>query len=244
MGKIRLLLEKATGKKYLVKDIQQDFHTAAGTIKSDDLQSKTGLVTSTSGKAFYLLEPAFPDLLEQLHRGPQIMLAKDVGFILAKTGVNRDSLVVDAGGGSGVLCLSLANVCKKVTVYENNSAHYQILMKNIGLLGLKNITVKQEDIYLRFTEREVDLITLDLPEPWRVTRLAEDALKAGGFLVVYAPQINQIKQFVDSTKETRMRVQGTIELLERRWKIEERIMRPEHEMLGHTGFLCWVRKLS
>ena len=34
----------------------------------------------------------------------------------------------------------------------------------------------------------------------------------------------------------------TIEILERQWKIEDRIMRPEHEMLGHTAFLVFCRK--
>ena len=34
----------------------------------------------------------------------------------------------------------------------------------------------------------------------------------------------------------------TLELIERKWKIEDKIMRPEFQMLGHTGFLTFCRK--
>ncbi|MBI1968459.1 hypothetical protein HYS49_00970 [Candidatus Woesearchaeota archaeon] len=103
--------------------------------------------------------------------------------------------------------------------------------------------MKQEDIYKGIAEKELDLITLDLPEPWRVTMHAEKALKNGGFVVVYCPQINQAKQFIDSSKGTRIKIIETVELLERKWKIEGQIIRPEFEMLGHTGFLTLGRKM-
>lgn len=239
----KTLLEKSSRKKYLVKDAKEDFHTSAGVIKSKDLQSGKEIVTSTTGKEFFLLEAQFPDLWESMQRGPQVMLPKDIGWILAKTGINASSKVVDAGGGSGSLCLSLANICKEITVYESNAEHQRILLKNIATFGFTNIKVRQEDIYKGIPEKEVDLITLDLPEPWKVTLHAEKALKSGGFIVVYAPQINQAKQFIDSAKGTRIKVLETIELLERKWKIEGQIMRPEFEMLGHTGFLTLGRKM-
>jgi len=227
----------------VVKNSKEDFHTSAGVIKSKDLQSTKEIVTSSKGKDFFILQSQFSDLWENMQRGPQLMLPKDIGWILAKTGINVNSKVVDAGGGSGSLCLSLANVCKEVTAYESNTEHHRILLKNVTAFGLSNIKVKQEDIYKGITEKEVDLITLDLPEPWKVTAHAEKALKNGGFVVVYCPQINQAKQFIDSVKGTRIKIMETVELLERKWKIEDRIMRPEFEMLGHTGFLTLGRKM-
>ncbi len=227
----------------MVKDPTQDFYTSAGNITSKDLQSGKPLVRSSEGITFYLLSPSFPDLLAELQRGPQLMLPKDIGLILAKTGVNKDFKVVDAGGGSGTLCLSLANICREITVYEINAKHCQVLIKNVAASGFTNIKIKQEDIYKRIVEKELDLITLDLAEPWKVTQHAEKALKNGGLIVIYAPQINQNKQFIDSAKGTRIKIIETIELLERKWKIEGQIMRPEFEMLGHTGFLTLGRKL-
>ncbi len=243
MNTAKIIIDKETGTKYVVKNIKEDFHTSAGVIKSKDLQFAKGIVTSSKGKDFFVLESQFADLWENMQRGPQLMLPKDIGWILAKTGVNGQSKIVDAGGGSGSLCLSLANVCKEVIVYEVNREHHRILLKNIAAFGFTNINVKQEDIYKGIVETELDLITLDLPEPWKVTLHAENSLKNGGFVVVYCPQINQAKQFIDSVKGTRIKIIETVELLERTWKIEGQIMRPEFEMLGHTGFLTLGRKM-
>lgn len=238
----KLLLEQNTGKKFLVKDFSEDYHTSFGIISSKELKSKKTSIKSSTGKQFLLLDATFPDLWEQFQRGPQIMLQKDIGLIIAKTGINKDSEVVDAGGGSGSLCLSLANVCKKVTVYENNPEHHKIVQKNIALSELSNVTLKQEDIYKGIKEKEIDLITLDLPEPWQVVKSAEISLKDGGFLVIYLPNLTQMQKFLASLKGTSFKVLEIVELLERKWAIHEQIMRPEFQMLGHTGFMTFCRK--
>jgi tRNA (adenine57-N1/adenine58-N1)-methyltransferase catalytic subunit len=239
----KILIEQSTGKKHFVKDLEDNFHTSLGVISKKDLKSKNHMIKSDKNKTFFLIEPTFPDLWESLQRGPQMIIQKDVGMIIAKTGINKNSKVVDAGAGSGSLCLSLANVCKEITTYETNPEHYSIVAKNIKLFGFKNIELKQADIYKGIKEKDIDVITLDLPEPWRVTEQAEETLKSGGFLVVYLPNLGQVKMFIDSTKRTKIKVLETLELLERKWKIEDKIMRPEFQMLGHTGFLTFCRKL-
>ena len=110
------------------------------------------------------------------------------------------------------------------------------------LFGVTNINLKQDNIYENLPEKNVDLITLDLPEPWRAITPAETALKTRGHLVIYLPNLIQVKRFIDSTKKTPIKVIETIELIERKWKIEDQIMRPEFQMLGHTGFLIFCRK--
>ena len=71
---------------------------------------------------------------------------------MAKTGM-KDWEVVDAGGGSGSLCLALANICSKVTVYEINPEHHKIVYRNIALSGLPNVILKQDDIYKGIKEK-------------------------------------------------------------------------------------------
>ncbi len=241
---MKLLIEAETGKSYLVKNLQDEFHTAHGAIKSADLRSNKTKVISSKGHTFQLFEAGFVDRWEQLQRGPQIMVPKDIGFILAHPGVNQHSNIVDAGGGSGSLCFSLANVCKEVVVYEHSADNVSLLNKNKQLLGLQNVTIKHQDIYDSIEEREIDLITLDLPEPWRALPPAETALKAGGFVVVYLPNLLQVKQYIDAAAESAITIIETVELLERKWKIEKNILRPEFQMLGHTGFLIMGRKLG
>ncbi|MDO8655964.1 MAG: methyltransferase domain-containing protein, partial [Nanoarchaeota archaeon] len=158
-------------------------------------------------------------------------------------GINKDSEVLDAGGGSGSLCLSLANICKKVTVYEIHPEHHKVVQKNIDLSGLNNVTLKKDDIYQGIKEKELDLITLDLPEPWQVVKHAEKSLKEGGFLVIYLPNLTQMQRFLASLKGTSLKMLETVELLERKWAINEQIMRPEFQMLGHTGFMAFCRKM-
>jgi len=184
----------------------------------------------------------FADLWANLNRGPQIVQSKDIGLILAKTGVNHDSVVVDAGAGSGSLALSLANVCKKVTCYETNQNHLEVAQKNKEMFDTKNLEIKKGDISEKLTEKNLDLITLDLPEPWKVIEKAEQALKLGAHLAVYLPNILQMKQFIDATRRTQIKVQETIELIERNWKFEERIARPETAAMAHTGFICFCRR--
>ena len=89
----------------------------------------------------------------------------------------------------------------------------------------------------------MDLITLDLPEPWQVI-YAEKALKNGRYVVSYLPNLTQVKRFLDSLKGTSFKVLETVELLERRWAINDLIMRPEFQMLGHTGFITFCRKMQ
>lgn len=239
----KILIHQKTGKKFFVKDKNEEFHTSFGIIAATDLSADKDVVESSKKEKFIVLNPSFADLWEDLLRGPQVMIHKDIGMILAKTGVNHTSKVVDAGGGSGSLCFSLANVCKEVTVYEINPEHYKILSKNKDSFGLQNITLKQENIYEGIEEKELDLITLDLPEPWNVLQHAEKVLKSGGHLVIYLPNLTQVKIFVDSILgKGQIKVIETLELIERKWKIEDKIMRPEFEMLGHTGFLVFCRK--
>jgi len=238
----KILIERRSRNKYYVKDLDDNFHTSFGMISKEDLNSKQSIVKSDKGKEFFTFKPSFSDLWENLVRGPQVMIQKDIGIIIAKTGVNGSSKIVDAGGGSGSLCLSLANICKEITVYEINPEHYDVISKNVKLFGIKNLELKQSNIYDGISEKNLDLINLDLPEPWQVTEHAEKSLKQGGHLTVYLPNLNQVKLFIDSTKGKNIEVMETIELIERKWKIDGRIMRPEFQMLGHTGFITFCRK--
>ncbi len=239
----KILIHQKTGKRFVVKDLQEDFHTPQGSISHKDLASEKEILISTKGDRFLALRPNFPDLWEELQRGPQIMIHKDIGLIIAKTGLHRESIIVDAGGGSGSLCLSLAHIAKHVTTYETSAENVSIITKNQQMMAINNLTVKHQNIYDGIDESNVDIITLDLPEPWHVLLQAEKALTPGGFLVVYLPNLTQMQEFILQAVKTRCKVIETIELIERKWVIDQKIMRPEFQMLGHTGFLTFCRKL-
>jgi len=241
-NKFNILIHQKTGKKYLVKDINEEFHTSEGLITAKDLKSKKSEVKSSKEEIFTLLEASFVDLWERIKRGPQVILQKDVGLIITKTGVNHQSKVLDAGGGSGSLCCYLAHISKEVTTYEIQAELIKVLEHNKQLMGLNNLTIKNKNVYEGIEEKELDLITLDLAHPWEVIGHAEKALKIGGYLVVYLPNIIQMKTFLDALRKSSIQFLELEELIERKWKVEEQILRPEYDMLGHTGFLCFCRK--
>ena len=238
----KIAVEISSNKKYLIKTTDDDFVTPQGMLNKRDLKHE-GRIKASSGKVFSIIKPSFVDLWENLKRGPQIVIQKDIGLIITKTGINKESTVVDAGAGTGSLCLALANICKHVTTYETNGEHVTIVEKNIAMMGFTNITLKKESIYNDIPEHDIDLITLDVPEPWKVLENAEKSLVMGGFVVVYLPNILQVKTFADAIPKSGITMLEVVELLERQWRVEENIVRPEFEMLGHTGFLVFCRKI-
>lgn len=239
----KILLTK-TGREFFVKDLNQDFHTEFGFIKKSDLKKVNQVVKTNKNQELYILEPSFTDKFKKIKRGPQIITLKDIGTIIAETGINKNSTVLDAGGGSGSLSCFLANICKRVYCYEIRKDFIKIIEENKKLLELKNLTVKNKDITEGITEKNLDLITLDLPEPWQVIPQAEKALKPGAFLVAYLPTITQVTGFVNQIKSSKkIFYLKTLENLQRNWIINNKIVRPDFQMLGHTGFIIVARKV-
>lgn len=244
MGKEIILVSKEK-KEFFVRDMSKDFHTKYGFVKASDLKKKEGSEIKTNiGKGFYIISPSFVDKFKRISRLPQIPLLKDIGAIIALTGVGKNSVVVDAGGGSGGIACFLAHIVKKVVSYEINDHYIKLIKKNRRFLGIKNLSIKKKNIYKKIDEKNVDLIILDLPEPWRAIKSAKRALKIGGFIASYSPTIPQVQQFVEMIeKDDKLINLMTIELMERRWKIEGRIARPQSGAL-HSGFLSFARRIS
>ncbi len=246
MDKIKKVLITSDGKKFFVRDLTKDFHCQFGFVKKANLKKKEGSTIKTNiGKQMIILKPSFIDIYRKIKRDPQIIPPKDIGLIIAETGINKNSLVVDAGAGSGALCCFLAHVVKKVVTYELREDFSKTVKQNIEFLGLKNIMLKNKDVYKGISERGVDLITLDLPEPWKVIEHARKALKTSGFLVSYSPTIPQTNDFVNKVNNTEglMHIK-TVELIQREWEVNDRKVRPMSRMIGHTGFLSFVRRVK
>ena len=93
--------------------------------------------------------------------------------------------------------------------------------------------------------KNLDLVTLDMPEPWLGVDNAFKALKPGGFIVSYSPCIPQVSDFVEKVRKTQGLVYlKTIELIEREWEFDARKIRPKTmQPLSHSGFLSFVRKI-
>jgi len=239
------LLISAEGRSFLVSDITKDFHSQFGMIKSAVLKkAKNGdeLETNT-GKKLVIISATFADEFSKIKRGPQIISRKDIGAIIAFTGINKNTFVVDAGGGSGALCCFLAGIAKKVVTYDNDDRSIEKIKENKERLGV-TLTIKKGDIYEKLPEKNVDVVTLDLPDPTAALDNVNKALKPGGFCISYSPHITQASDLVDSALEKGFLHIKTIELIERNWAVGGRKARPNFDALGHTGFLSLLRKVK
>ncbi|MEM2918209.1 MAG: tRNA (adenine-N1)-methyltransferase [Candidatus Altiarchaeota archaeon] len=234
------LLIDREGKTYLVK-ANEDIHTKDGVIKKEKLKFNS-IVETHLGKKFFVLRPNIIDFIKKAKLGPQRISLKDCGLIAAYTGISSGSKVLDAGTGSGVLAMFLANIVapKKLVSYEIREDFAKIAKENFKKAGIKNIILKMENIYEGISEKNLDLITLDLPEPWKVIEHAKKSLKVGGYLVAYSPSIEQTKKFFSSLGESFY--SETIECLVREWDME--VLRPYSRMLAHTGFITFARFLG
>ncbi len=183
-----------------------------------------------------------PPHYRRLKRGPQVILPKDIGPIIAYTGVNKNSICVDAGTGSGWLAVSLARIAKQVVSYDNREDFIKIAERNRQNEGLDNLTIKLGDVKKRIAEKDVDLVTLDLPDAHKAIKNAYKALKAGGFVVGYLPHMEQVKDFVNALQKAGFGTMVTLETIERDILVREQGVRPSTKGVWHTGYLVFAQK--
>ncbi len=245
----RAVLIDERGKKYLIKLGRRELHTDSGVVDLGEvIGRKSGdKVKSHIGKEFVILTPSMADYLQKLRRVPQIMLPKDAAQIVAYTGVGPGSFVVDAGSGSGALAIFLGNLVRpdgRVVSYEIREDFAKVAEENVEMVGLKDIVkIKRRDIYEGIDESDVDLITLDLPRPEQVLPHAEKALKPGGFLVSFSPCIEHIQRLYRDLPRYEFRNYRTIECLVRDLEVTKTCTRPRTQMIAHTGYLTFARRV-
>jgi tRNA (adenine57-N1/adenine58-N1)-methyltransferase len=109
----------------------------------------------------------------------------------------------------------------------------------------QNLIVRTRDIYEGIDETDVDRMVLDLAEPWRVLPHALDALRPGAVLACYSPSIIQVQRTIEGLEASRGFAQTeTLEVLYRPWHIKGQAVRPVQQMVSHTAFLTFTRRLA
>lgn len=183
-----------------------------------------------------------PPNYRKLKRAPQVILPKDIGLILGYTGVGKNSVCVDAGTGSGWLAVALARVSKHVTSYDIREDFLKVAEKNRVIEGLDNLELINRDVTKGIKEKDVDLVTLDLPNSDKVVRHAHKALKPEGYIVGYLPHMEQVKKFVKALERYGFRNIFTIEAIVRDMLVREEGMRPSTKGVWHTAYLVFAQK--
>lgn len=205
-------------------------------------------VRSSRGKRFYVMRPTLAQYVVRMPRFATVIYPKDLGTILVWADIFPGATVLEAGLGSAGLAIALLRAvgpAGKVISYDIRQEAVNRGQKNIqGFLGdAPNHEVKFADVYAGIDETDLDRIVLDVPEPWQVVPHAWRALRDGGVICCYSPTVLQVQQTALALRRQGFVSVETQETLQRPWHVAERSVRPDLQMVGHTGFLTFARKI-
>jgi tRNA (adenine57-N1/adenine58-N1)-methyltransferase catalytic subunit len=244
----RVLLLDNKQRRYLVTlEPGAEFHTHSGYIPHDQLIGVEEGVTvaATRGGRYRVVRPTLSDFVLKMPRGAQVIYPKDLGPILMLADIFPGARVLESGVGSGALSMTLLRAGAIVTGYELRSDFATRARRNVesflGADSSERYQVEERDCYEGIDGTGYDRVVLDLPEPWLVVPHAETALRSGGILVAYTPSITQASTLRERLAKSSFAMADTIEVLQRGWHIDGQAVRPDHRMVGHTGFLTHAR---
>jgi tRNA (adenine57-N1/adenine58-N1)-methyltransferase len=249
-GSLVLLVDRKH-RRYLVRLIEGgQFHSHAGYIAHADIvgQRDGFIARSTLGAAYIAVTPTLSDFIFEMPRGAQVIYPKDIGAILVQADIYPGARVLEAGIGSGALSMAMLRAGAEIVGYELREDFATKAKTNVetflGADALAHYRVELRDIYDGIDETELDRIVLDLPEPWNVVKHAEGALRVGGIFFAYVPSTVQVAQLREALDDSAFAMVQTNEVLQRGWYVKGAAVRPDHRMVGHTGFLTTARLMG
>ena len=239
------------GKSFIIRlEPGASFQSHLGVIEHDVLigQEWGSQVKTHLDKDFLLLQPALDDLLRQIKRETQIMYPKDIGYLLVTMGIGPGMQIIEAGSGSGALTTALAysvGPSGYVYSYEWKQRHLEIASDNLELFGLADrVTFTLRDIKDGFDQNDAEAVFLDLPDPDRYISQTRQALAPGGFFGSVLPTTGQVSDLITALKRNNFGFIEVSEILHRYYKASATRFRPVDQMVAHTGYLIFARKVS
>jgi tRNA (adenine57-N1/adenine58-N1)-methyltransferase len=248
----QVLLIDQRGRTYLFTlQTAGTYHTHSGTLAHDRLigQPEGTRAETSGGMVLVAFRPRFADYALKMKRGAQVIYPNDLGPILMYADVFPGARVLEAGTGSGSLTIALCRAVGatgQIVSYEAREEHHVQAVANLeGFFGKL-----PEQLELRLGEIEdvgrtgerFDRCVLDLGSPWEPLEAIASVLEPGGVLCAYVPTTIQLQQIVLALPAQGFLHIESFEVMRRGWHVTERSVRPDHRMVGHTGFLTVARR--
>jgi tRNA (adenine57-N1/adenine58-N1)-methyltransferase len=227
-------------RKYFLKAGNGTFSTDRGVISLDDIVGAEpgDVIRSHNGSEFTVLLPKSPDFFEYAKRSGAPMLPRDIGLVIAYTGMNRNDTVLDAGTGTGIAAIYFGSIAQKVTTCEVRPDFARIAEANIRDAGLENVEVLASDVLE--VQGLYDIVHLDMTITPEHIRHAHSVLKPGGYLACYTPFLEYLFGVMDEAEPLFSELKA-VECIEREMSRTKRGTRPSTRV-GHTGYLTIARK--
>lgn len=254
----RVQISDAKGNKStIVLTVGASFHTHKGFIPHEEIigQDEGTVLTATSGTQYLVMRPLLLDHILSMPRGAAVIYPRDSASILVEADIFPGATVVEAGVGSGGLSSYLLRAIGPnghLISFERRDDFAITAQKNVAsYLGQlpENWEVRVGDFQDQTQNIDlvgkVDRIVLDMLAPWECLKTAHSLLKPGGVLCIYVATTTQMSRTAETLKilDSWTPVRA-YELLTRGWHLEGLSVRPEHRMVGHTGFLLTTRRMA
>jgi len=220
-----------------------------GVVRHDDVIGREygSWLETSRGVPVLLLQPRLVDLEERLfRRRSQVIYPKDHGLIAVELDLKPGMRVLEVGVGSGFTTAFLAQLVGPtghVYSYELRRDMIEVAERNLRQAGLLDrVTLKHRDARLGVDETGLDAAVVDMPDPWALLPVLEQALRPGATAAFYMPAINQVQRLLAALKARRRWAELRVtELLRRDYETRSDALRPRTTMIAHTGYLAFAR---
>jgi len=233
----------------------KQFHTHRGSIALDELigSPEGSVVRSSAGTPYVALRPLLADFTLSMTRGAAVIYPKDAAQILAMADIGPGARVLEAGAGSGALSCWLLRAVGETGLlvsYERRADFADIARGNVERFfgephpawQLRVAELGGEDV---IDGAPFDRVVLDMLAPWDCVGTVSRALLAGGVLACYVATVTQLSTTVEAIRgHGGFDEPAAWESLIRDWHADGLAVRPEHRMVGHTGFVVTARRLA
>jgi len=239
-----MLVIDERGKSFLVETGSR-LETDIGIFEIPPEPDPPTVLNSHLDHSALMVRPGIRDYIESMSRPTRILHFEDIGYIIARTGVRPGDTVIEAGTGSGATTLYFSAAVGaegEVITYERRADIFEVANENIaGFGGLDNVSSRNRDI-AEAGDEIANLVFLDLADPSsQIERMAGSILR-GGFLVAYAPFIEEAKRCFSALSELRFMDREMCEISRCEYEIRHAGTRPRSTQTVHTGYIVMGRR--
>ncbi|MDD1720320.1 MAG: protein-L-isoaspartate carboxylmethyltransferase [Methanoregulaceae archaeon] len=236
----RRVLLIGNGREYFVRAGAGKLSTDLGTIDLAALVGKVAgdQITTHLGTDFIIRVPKAGDFFSHAPRTGAPMLPKDIGLVIAYTGMCRHDRVLDAGTGSGIAAIFFGGIADSVTSYEHRPEFAERARKNIEEASLPNVEVIEGDVLS--ANGTYDIVHLDLMVGPGHIEHAYSLISPGGYLAVYTPYIDHASLVLGAAEGLFSEVHS-YESIEREITRTRNGTRPSTRIC-HSGYVTIARK--